>query len=240
MRWGFPLRPNYRLELWRARSGWFDQYISEYAWDAVARNDPLANDFVLIRSAGTRVARYGSPDDLERALEIPFYVKLTPKGSGNFYFLCRLEVTTLNDTDLEELTHWLKGDVSPAVAGRGEAGGALRRGRRRRGAASGGRGSEAALARRSRGGAARGGALPGLPGSRGRPPPRGRQLPRRSRAAAGSQRRERGQHLAAVEQADVLRLDGGEAAHPPPEVHQMGFHRRPHRFPPASPRPQIP
>src|SRR5260370_38112678 len=131
MRSGFPLRLHFRLELWRARSGWFDQYISEYAWDAVARNDPLANDFVLIRSAGTRVARYGSPDDLERALEIPFYVKLTPKGSGNFYFLCRLEGTTVNDTDLEGLTPWLKGDLSPAVSGGGGVGGALNRGAQR-------------------------------------------------------------------------------------------------------------
>ena len=131
MRSGFPLRLHYRLELWRARSGWFDQYINEYAWDAVARHDPLADDFVLIRSAGVRVTRYSSPDDLERALEIPFYVKLTPKGSGNFYFLCRLEVTTLNDTDLEELTRWLKGDVSPAVSGGGDVGGALSRGAQR-------------------------------------------------------------------------------------------------------------
>jgi hypothetical protein len=131
MRSGFPLRLHYRLELWRGRSGWFDQYVSEYAWDAVARHDPLADDFVLIRSAGVRVTRYGSPDDLERALEIPFYVKLAPKGSGNFYFLCRLDVTTLNDTDLEELTRWLKGDVSPAVSGGGDVGGALSRGAQR-------------------------------------------------------------------------------------------------------------
>jgi hypothetical protein len=131
MRSGFPLRLHYRLELWRARSGWFDQYVSEDAWDAVARHDPLADDFVLIRSAGTRVARYGSPDDLERALEIPIYVKRTPKGSGSFYFLCRLEVTTLNDTDLEELARWLKGDVSPAVSGGGDVGGALSRGAQR-------------------------------------------------------------------------------------------------------------
>lgn len=131
MRSGFPMRLHYRLELWRARSGWFDQYISEDAWDAVARHDPLADDFVLIRSAGTRVARYGSPDDLERALEIPVYVRRIPKGSGNFYFLCRLEVTTLNDTDLQELTRWLKGDVSPAVSGGGDVGGALSRGAQR-------------------------------------------------------------------------------------------------------------
>jgi hypothetical protein len=130
MRSGFPLRLHYRLELWRARSGWFDQYVREASWDAVARHDPLADDFVLIRTGGG-VARYGTPEDLERAFVLPYRVTLNIRGSGNFYFLCRLEVTTLNDTDLEELTRWLKGDVSPAVSGGGNLGGALARGAQR-------------------------------------------------------------------------------------------------------------
>jgi len=130
MRSGFPLRLHYRLELWRSRSGWFDQYITEAPWDAVARHDPLADDFVLIRTGGS-VARYGTPEDLERAFELPYRVNLKLQGSGNFYFLCRLDVTTLNDTDLEELTRWLKGDVSPAVSGGGSVGGALARGAQR-------------------------------------------------------------------------------------------------------------
>ena len=130
MRSGFPLRLHYRLELWRSRSGWFDQFVSDASWDAVARHDPLADDFVLLRSTGS-VARYSTPDDLERALEIPFRVNLKPKGSGNFYFLCRLEVTTLNDADLEQLTRWLKGDDSPSVPGGGNVGDALARGAQR-------------------------------------------------------------------------------------------------------------
>ena len=132
MRSGFPLRLHYRLELWRARSGWFDQFINQWSWDAVARHDPLADDFVLIRTGGS-VTRYSAPDELEHALEIPYKVNLKPppKGSGRFYFLCRLEVTTLNDTDLEELTRWLKGDVSPAVSGDRNLGSALTRGAQR-------------------------------------------------------------------------------------------------------------
>jgi len=130
MRSGFPLRLHYRLELWRSRSGWFDQFVTDFPWDAVARHDPLADDFVLLRSSGT-VARYGSADDLERALEIPYRVTLKPKGAGNFYYVCHLDVTTLNDTDLEELARWLKGDVSPAVSGGGDVGGALSRGLQR-------------------------------------------------------------------------------------------------------------
>jgi len=128
MRSGFPLRLHYRLELWRSRSGWFDPFVGDFSWDAVARHDPLADDFVLIRSESRRVVRYGTADDLERALEIPYRVlSLTPKDRGKFYYVCRLEVSTLNDTDLEELARWLKGDAGPAVSGGGDVGGALSR-----------------------------------------------------------------------------------------------------------------
>ena len=132
MRSGFPLRLHYRLELWRVRASWFDQFVREASWDAVGRHDPIADDFVLIRTGGS-VARYATAEALARALEIPYRVALLPKGTagGRFYFLCRLEVTTLNDTDLEELTRWLKGDVSPAVSGQGDVGGALARGAQR-------------------------------------------------------------------------------------------------------------
>jgi hypothetical protein len=132
MRSGFPLRLHYRLELWRSRGKWFDQPVSELAWDAVAHHDPLADEFVLTRTDG-RVRRYSAPDGLERALEIPYRVALAPKGAGKFYFLSRLEVTTLNDSDLDELTRWLKGDVSPAVSGSGQGnvGSALARGAQR-------------------------------------------------------------------------------------------------------------
>jgi len=41
MRSGFPLRLHYRLELWRERSNWFDQFVREATWDAVARKPHL-------------------------------------------------------------------------------------------------------------------------------------------------------------------------------------------------------
>jgi Domain of unknown function (DUF4390) len=122
MRSGFPLRLHYRLELWRTKSRWFDEHVRETAWDLVARYDPLADDFVLTRSDGT-TRRYATADALERALSIPYRVTLTPKSGESqkgVYYLCRLEVTTLNDTDLRELEQWLKGEVSPAVSGKGE------------------------------------------------------------------------------------------------------------------------
>lgn len=131
MRSGFPLRLHYRLELWKVRTSWFDQFIREVSWDAVARNDPLADDFVLIRQGGN-VSRYATPDELEAALEIPYTVTMRPSGgSGRYYFVARLEVTTLNDTDLQELSRWLSGEVGPVVSGEGNFGEALARGAQR-------------------------------------------------------------------------------------------------------------
>ena len=132
LRSGFPLRLHYRLELWRVRSTWFDQFVREASWDAVVRHDPLADDFVLLRSrGGARPTRFATAEGLAAALEIPYRVTLAPRGSGGFYFVCRLEVSTLNDTDLQELSNWLRGDMRPAVSGEGSVGDALVRGAQR-------------------------------------------------------------------------------------------------------------
>jgi hypothetical protein len=126
---GFPLRLHYRLELWRKRSNWFDEHAGDASWDVVAQYDPLADDFILLRSVGRR--RYPSDVALGRALAIPYKVTLTPKEPGTFYYFCRLEVSTLNDTDLQEVEQWLKGEVSPAVSGKGDLGDAVVRGAQR-------------------------------------------------------------------------------------------------------------
>ncbi|HTR22086.1 MAG TPA: DUF4390 domain-containing protein [Gemmatimonadales bacterium] len=130
MRSGFPMRLHFRLELWRVRSNWFDQFVRGVEWDEVARHDPLAEEFVLIR-AGGKLSRYTSPEELARALNLPYRIPLTPPGDGKFYLVCRLVMTTLNDTDLEELTQWLRGDASPAVQGEENIGKALARGAER-------------------------------------------------------------------------------------------------------------
>lgn len=130
MQSGFPLRLHYRLELWRERSGWFDDYVGEANWDVVVRHDPLADDYVLYRTGGAS-ARYPNTEALERALDIPYRVRMSPRGAGRFYYVCRLEITTLDDTDLNELSRWLKGDVGPAVSGDQSLGSALAEGAQR-------------------------------------------------------------------------------------------------------------
>ncbi len=130
VRSGFPLRLRYRLELWRVRSSWFDDFVRAIQWEAVARHDPLTNEFVLLRTGGA-ASRHASPEELARAMELPYRVAVAPRGGGAFYYLCRLEVTTLNQSDLDEVTRWLRGEVGPAVSERANVGDALARGAQR-------------------------------------------------------------------------------------------------------------
>jgi len=130
MRSGFPLRLHFRLELWRDRSGWFDRFLTGVEWDAVARHDPLADEYVLI-SYGGNVKRFTTSGGLDSALDVPYRVTLESHEGGRLYLVAHLDVTTLNDTDLEELTRWLKGDVTPAVSGQENFGQALAHGAQR-------------------------------------------------------------------------------------------------------------
>jgi hypothetical protein len=83
LRSGFPLRLHYRLELWRVRSSWFDVFVREVGWDAVARHDPLTEEFVLLRTGGA-TSRHATPEDLDRALAIPYRVTLTAGGADAY------------------------------------------------------------------------------------------------------------------------------------------------------------
>lgn len=130
MRAGLPLRLHYRLELWRSVSNWFDGHVGEAGWDAVAHYDPLADDFVLVRTGGA-TTRASTADALGRAIAVPYKVTLAPTSPGRYYYVCRLDVTTLNETDLQEIERWLKGEVAPAVQGGGDLGDAIVRGAQR-------------------------------------------------------------------------------------------------------------
>jgi Domain of unknown function (DUF4390) len=127
MRSGFPLRLHYRLELWRERPGWFDDYRGEVSWDVLVRHDPLADDYVVYRT-GRAPAHYTDAEALEHALDLPYRVNYVPNDPGRFYYVCRLEISTLDDTELNELSRWLKGEVGPAVSGDQSLGQALARG----------------------------------------------------------------------------------------------------------------
>lgn len=130
---GFPVRLHYLVELWRARDGWFDAMDRAIEWDVVVRHEPLLDQYTVTVLDGRRrrESRYATPEALSAALGLWYQGTLPSGATGQLYYSTSLEITTLSDSDLEELERFLKGDLSPAAEGEGDVGGAVGRGAKR-------------------------------------------------------------------------------------------------------------
>jgi hypothetical protein len=117
LRSGFPVRLHYRLEIWRSRSGWFDDLVRAEEWDVVARQDPLLDQYTVTRLVGrNRVEnRYATAGALAAVLGLPYRIKVAPGEAGTYYYVGTLEVTTLSDSDLDELQRFFKGELQPTA-----------------------------------------------------------------------------------------------------------------------------
>jgi len=132
LRNGFSVRFHFRLELWR-QAALFDHLQGDVEWDAVVRLDPLSGEFELIRTGGD-VTHLTAMDSVSRALARAFTVEMVPPAAGpetRYYYLATLDITSLSQSDLDEVERWLRGDVGPAISSRGGLGGALAVGARR-------------------------------------------------------------------------------------------------------------
>ena len=124
---GLPLRFRLRVELWEDRL--FDRLAVAEETAFALTQDALDRALVLTLAGGE--LRLPTLGDAERAVGRQLTVQMRPTRRGRYYYLARLEVETLSLSDLEELRRWLRGEVGPAVEGRGSAGGAVESGLRR-------------------------------------------------------------------------------------------------------------
>lgn len=126
LRSGLPVRLHYRLEIWRSRDGWFDTFERQTQWDVVVRHEPLLDQYSLFTIVAGRgqERRYATLDALSAALAFSFQVNVRPTIAGRHYYNATLEISTLSDTDLDELRRFLEGDDD----GDGKVGDALGRG----------------------------------------------------------------------------------------------------------------
>ena len=125
-----PVRLHYRVEVWRSREGWFDLFDRQTEWDVVVRHEPLLEQYTLLTLTGTRVQerRYATLDALNAALGFSYQVNIRPQERGEYYYAASLEISTLSDSDLDELERFLEGDLGDAPEGREGFGDALGRG----------------------------------------------------------------------------------------------------------------
>ena len=129
LRSGLPVRLHYRVEVWRSRNGWLDQLTRQVYWDVVVRHEPLLDQYTLLTIFGSRVQerRYATLDALTAALAFAYQINVSPTEAGSYYYTATLEVSTLSDSDLDELERFLEGDLERA-RGRQGIGDALGRG----------------------------------------------------------------------------------------------------------------
>lgn len=130
LRSGLPVRLHYRIEVWRSREGWFDLFNRQTEWDVVVRHEPLLDQYTLLTVTGSRVQerRYATLDALNAALGFSYQVNVRPRERGEYYYASSLEVSTLSDSDLDELERFLEGDLGGVTDGKEGIGDALGRG----------------------------------------------------------------------------------------------------------------
>jgi uncharacterized protein DUF4390 len=130
LRSGLPVRLHYRVEVWRSKPGWFDGFIRQAEWDVVVRHEPLLDQYTMLTLTGGRAQerRYATLDALSAALAFSYQVNVLPADAGTYYYAASLQVSTLSDTDLDELERFLAGDLGEVARGKQSIGDAMGRG----------------------------------------------------------------------------------------------------------------
>lgn len=130
LRSGLPVRLHYRVEVWRSREGWFDSFTRQAEWDLLVRHEPLLDQFTLLTFVGAarQERRYATLDALGAALAFAYQVNVRPSEAGRYYYAASLQVSTLSDSDLDELERFLAGDLGRDAEGGENLGDALGRG----------------------------------------------------------------------------------------------------------------
>lgn len=111
---GLPVRLSYRLELWRPRSIWFDQLQRFVEWDVVVRWEPVLFEYSVrtITGSGVRERRYATLEALATALGARYQIALRPTAPEDHYYVGSLAVSTLSDSDIQELERFLQDDAA--------------------------------------------------------------------------------------------------------------------------------
>lgn len=125
---GLPLRFQFRVELWR-KADPFDQLAGVQQISRAMLRAPLGEGYTL--EDGRVQRRYSTIEGAEAALRAALQPTVRPETGGRFYYLVRLNVETLSESDMDELRHWLRGEARPAVTGRQPVGRAVEKGVRR-------------------------------------------------------------------------------------------------------------
>lgn len=112
LRRGVPVRLDVSVELWRARSGWFDKLVTAQAYASRVQYDLWRDRFVVHLPQGREVATQDSVI-VERLVGGPVVVHLLraadARAGARYYLVARATLSPLSADDLRELETWLLG-----------------------------------------------------------------------------------------------------------------------------------
>jgi hypothetical protein len=111
---GLPLRFHFELELWHDKF-LADGLVARSTWSIILFQEPLSGEFNLTRSWDPEHDEwFATVAAAAQALERVYLSPLPgpEPNTGNYYYEARLEVEVLSLGDLDELQHWLRGEVS--------------------------------------------------------------------------------------------------------------------------------
>jgi len=126
----FPIRLTFRMEIWRSRDGWIDEFQRAAEWSTVIQYEPLQDQYKVteLLLSGPVETRFSTRDDLARWIGTTREVDALPVGAGVFYYDVHLRISALSDEDMEEIERFLAGGpATPARPERSSLGRSFRR-----------------------------------------------------------------------------------------------------------------
>jgi hypothetical protein len=126
----FPIRLTFRMEIWRSRDGWIDEFQRATEWSTVIQYEPLQDQYRVteLLLSGPVESRFQTRDELSRWIGITREVDALPVGAGSFYYDVKLRISALSDEDMEEIEQFLAGgQATPARPERSSIGRSFRR-----------------------------------------------------------------------------------------------------------------
>jgi len=108
----FPVRLEFRLEIWRGRDGWIDDFQRATEWSLVIQREPLQDVYRVTRIllSGPEEFHFATRDELAAWMRQVNQIDVLPRGTGTFYYNVSLRISALSDEDMEDLERFLSGD----------------------------------------------------------------------------------------------------------------------------------
>ncbi len=125
----FPIRLTFRLEIWRSREGWIDDFQRATEWSTVIQREPLEDQYHVTRIllSGAEEFRFATPELLDHWISATNKIDALPQGAGTFYYTVTVRITALSDEDMDELERFLSGQTGAPPRERSTIGKSLKR-----------------------------------------------------------------------------------------------------------------